>query len=266
MRSLNYSRPGSLSEALQCLRDNPQAKVLAGGQTLLPALKLRLAAPSRLIDLQGIKELRGITVTGRRLTVPAMTTHAELASNDQVRSILPSLTELAGSIGDRMVRNMGTIGGSVANNDPAADYPAALLGLNATLVTTSRRISAADFFRDLYETALTENELVTAVEFQAVNRAGYVKFKHPASRFAIVGVFVAETEEGPRVAVTGAGSVVFRIPEYERVLEEGFHPEMINGVEAKFGPLNSDMHASEEYRRSLVPEITRRAIAHALQV
>jgi aerobic carbon-monoxide dehydrogenase medium subunit len=266
MRSLNYSRPGSLSEVLQCLRDDPQAKVLAGGQTLLPALKLRLAAPSRLIDLQAIRELRGIAVTGQRLTVGALTSHAEVASNDQVRGFAPALAELAGSIGDRMVRNMGTIGGSVANNDPAADYPAALLGLNATIVTTSRRISAAEFFRDLYETALTGDELVKAVEFQAVKRAGYVKFKHPASRFALVGVFVAETEEGPRVAVTGAGSVVFRVPEYEHALAKSFHPEMIRGGAAKFGQLNSDMHASEEYRRSLIPEITRRALAHALQV
>jgi aerobic carbon-monoxide dehydrogenase medium subunit len=265
MRSLKYSCPSSLSEVMSALRSDPDAKVLAGGQTLLPALKLRLAAPSRLIDLQGIAELRGISVKSGRVIVAAMMAHAQVAANEQLRSLAPVLAAVAGCIGDRMVRNMGTIGGSIANNDPAADYPAALLGLNATVVTTSRRIPATEFFQNLYQTALSEQELVKAVEFPAARRAAYVKFKHPASRFALVGVFVAETEEGPRVAVTGAGSVAFRVPEYERALTKAFHPGSIDGVAVKFKALNSDMHASAEYRASLIPEIARRALVHAVQ-
>jgi aerobic carbon-monoxide dehydrogenase medium subunit len=265
MRSLNYYRPTLLSEVLNALRDDPQAKVLAGGQTLLPALKLRLAAPSRLIDLQGIDELRGIVVNGSRIRIAAMTPHAQVASHDDVLRLLPALAAVAGCIGDRMVRNMGTIGGSIANNDPAADYPAALVGLNATVVTTSRRIPAAAFFQDLYQTALSDSELVTAVEFPISRRAAYVKFKHPASRFALVGVFVAETEEGPRAAVTGAGSVVFRVPEYENALTKAFRPEAIVGVSAKFESLMSDMHGSAEYRAHLIPEIARRALVKAEQ-
>jgi carbon-monoxide dehydrogenase medium subunit len=265
MHSLKYSRPSSLSEVLSVLRSDPLAKVLAGGQTLLPALKLRLAAPSRLIDIQGIAELRGISVTGKCITVAAMMAHAQVAADDRLRAFAPALAAVAGCIGDRMVRNMGTIGGSIANNDPAADYPAALLGLNATVVTTSRRIPAPKFFENLYQTALGEQELVKAVEFPAARRAAYVKFRHPASRFALVGVFVAETEEGPRVAVTGAGSVAFRVPEYERALTTRFVPESIDGVAVNFEDLNSDMHASAEYRASLIPEIARRALVRALQ-
>jgi aerobic carbon-monoxide dehydrogenase medium subunit len=265
MRSLKYSRPGSLSEVLIALRSDSEAKVLAGGQTLLPALKLRLAAPSRLIDLQDIAELRGIAIKGNRLIIAAMMAHAQVAADDRVRRVAPALAAVAGCIGDRMVRNMGTIGGSIANNDPAADYPAALLGLNAIVVTTSRRIPATEFFENLYQTALREQELVTAVEFPAARRAAYVKFRHPASRFALVGVFVAETDEGPRVAVTGAGSVAFRVPEYERALTKRFRPESIDGIAVNFAELNSDMHASAEYRASLIPEIARRALVHALQ-
>jgi carbon-monoxide dehydrogenase medium subunit len=265
MRSLKYSCPSSLSEVLSALRSDPEAKVLAGGQTLLPALKLRLAAPSRLIDLQNIAELRGISIKSGRVTVAAMMVHAQVAADEQLCSLAPALAAVAGCIGDRMVRNMGTIGGSIANNDPAADYPAALLGLNATVVTTSRRIPAAEFFQNLYQTALSEQELVKAVEFPAARRAAYVKFKHPASRFALVGVFVAETEEGPRVAVTGAGSVAFRVTEYERALTKAFDPGSIDGVAVKFDALNSDMHASAEYRASLIPEIARRALVRAVQ-
>jgi carbon-monoxide dehydrogenase medium subunit len=265
MRSLNYSRPGSLADALCALRNDPQSKVLAGGQTLLPALKLRLSAPSTLIDLQAIDELRGVVAGGGRITVAAMTSHAELAADESVRKLAPALSALAAGIGDRMVRNMGTIGGSIANNDPAADYPAALLAMNAIVVTTSRRIAAEDFFRDLYGTALAADELVKAVEFPAARRAAYVKFRHPASRFALVGVFVADTGEGPRVTVTGAGSVAFRVHEYEQALGKGFREDAIAGVTANFGSLNSDMHASDEYRRNLIPEIARRAILRALQ-
>jgi carbon-monoxide dehydrogenase medium subunit len=260
MRTFRYSRPGSLSEVISSLRADSQAKLLAGGQTLLPALKLRLAAPSHLIDLQGISELRGITIKENRIRVAAMTTHAQVAADDNVRKLIGSLAAVAGGIGDRMVRNMGTLGGSVANNDPAADYPAALVGLNATVVTNSRRIPAAKFFRGLYETALVEDEIVTAVEFTAARRASYLKFKQPASRFALVGVFVADTDEGPRVAVTGAGSAVFRVPEYETALKTSFRAEALGGVSAQFGSLNADLHASAEYRASLIPEITRRAL------
>jgi aerobic carbon-monoxide dehydrogenase medium subunit len=260
MRAFKYSRPGSLAEAIRIMRADPQAKLLAGGQTLLPALKLRLAAPSQLIDLQGIGELRGITIKGNRVKISAMTTHAQVAADDQVRRMIGSLADMAGVIGDRMVRHLGTLGGSVANNDPAADYPAALVGLNATIVTNSRRIPAGEFFRGLYETALVEDEIVIAAEFAAARRASYFKFRHPASRFALVGVFVAETDEGPRVAVTGAGSVVFRVPEYEKALRTSFRAEALAGVSAQFDSLNSDLHASAEYRESLIPEITRRAL------
>lgn len=264
MRSLTYSRPSSLSEAVQILRNDPQAKALAGGQTLLPALKLRLSAPSRLVDLQGIDELRGLAISGSRVTVGAMTSHAELAGDASVKRLAPALSAVAAGIGDRMVRNMGTLGGSIANNDPAADYPAVLLGLNAIVITTSRRIAACDFFRNLYETALAGDELVKAVEFPATQRAAYVKFKNPASRFALIGVFAADTEEGVRVTVTGAGSMAFRITEYEQALTENFKADAIDGIAAEFGSINSDIHASDAYRRSLIPELARRAIQRAL--
>jgi carbon-monoxide dehydrogenase medium subunit len=266
MRALSYLRPKSLATALQALSEDPQAKFLAGGQTLLPALKLRLAAPTRLIDLQAIAELRGVSVAARHLQIGAMTTHAEVARDADVCRLLPALGALAGGIGDRMVRNLGTLGGSIVNNDPAADYPAALVGLNAVVVTTRRRLPASKFFRGLYETALDADELVTAVEFPVARRAAYVKFKNPASRFAIVGVMVAETDEGPRVAVTGAGSVPFRVPAYERALSRNFCAQALEGVVTEFGALNSDLHASAEYRAHLIPEITRRAALEAARV
>jgi carbon-monoxide dehydrogenase medium subunit len=260
MRAFTYSRPASLSEVISILRVDPQAKLLAGGQTLLPALKLRLAAPSRLIDLQGIGELRGITVRGNRVRIAAMSTHAQVAADDNVRRLVGSVAAVAGGIGDRMVRNMGTLGGSIANNDPAADYPAALVALNATVVTNSRQIPAEEFFKGLYETALDDHEIVTAVEFIAARRASYLKFRQPASRFALVGVFVADTDEGPRVAVTGAGSGVFRVPEYEAALKTSFRSDALRGISARFASLNADLHASAEYREALIPEIARRAL------
>ena len=261
MRAVNYFRPSTLAEAIKALKDDAGAKLLAGGQTLLPALRLRLAAPSLLVDLQDVAELRGVTIVGKAVRVGAMTTHAQLAGDTQVRRILPGLANLAAGIGDRMVRNMGTVGGSVANNDPAADYPASLLALEGTVITNGRRIPASQFFRGLYETALEEGEIVTAVEFGVVRRGTYLKFRSPASRYAVVGVFIADTESRPRVAVTGAASSVFRVPEYEAALQKGFRADALDAVAAAFPALGGDVHASSEYRANLIPVIARRALA-----
>ncbi|HVB34745.1 MAG TPA: xanthine dehydrogenase family protein subunit M [Patescibacteria group bacterium] len=265
MRHFEYSRPTSLADAQKILREDPEAKALAGGQSLLPVLRMRLAAPTRLVDLQDIRELRGVSVRGRTVSIAAMTTHAEIGESADVQRAAAGLAMLAGGVGDPMVRNMGTIGGAVANNDPAADYPGGLLGLDAVVVTTGRRIAAADFFTGLYETALEAGELVTAVEFNAPRRAAYAKFRHPASGFAIVGAFVAETDKGPRVAITGAGATAFRVPAYEQALARSFRPESLAGVSAEFDSLNSDRHAPAEYRASLIPEMVRRALVLALQ-
>ena len=264
MRSLSYRRAATVAEAQSALRADPEARVLAGGQTLLPALKLRLAAPSCLVDLQGVDELRGVTIKGTTIAIGAMTTHAQVASDSGVRRLIPALAALAGGIGDRMVRHMGTLGGSVANYDPAADYPAALLALDATVVTSERRIAAGKFFRGLFETALEEHELIRAVEFPAAPQAAYVKFRHPASRFALVGAFVAMTDHGSRVAITGTGTGVFRVPEFERALDSAFGAEAIRGVAAQLPVFGADLHASAEYRASLVPEMVRRALVQAV--
>ena len=264
MRAVNYYRPNSLAEAIKALKDDAEARLLAGGQTLLPTLKLRLAAPSLLVDLQGLAELRGIAVVGKAVRVGAMTTHAQLAHDAQVQRALPGLANLAADIGDRMVRNMGTVGGSVANSDPSADYPAALLALDGTVITNGRRIPAGQFFRGLYETALEAGEIVTGVEFAAVRRSAYLKFRSPASRYAIVGVFIADAESGPRVAVTGAASSAFRVPEYEAALNKGFRANALDAVAASFPALGGDVHASSEYRADLIPIIARRALAALL--
>lgn len=265
MRHFEYSRPASLAEAQTTLREDPEAKALAGGQSLLPVLKLRLGAPSRLVDLQDIRELRGISVQGNTVRIAAMTTHAEIGQSAGVERKAPGLAMLARGVGDPMVRNMGTIGGAIANNDPAADYPAGLLALDAVVVTTERRIAAADFFTGLYETPLVAGELVTAVEFNAPRRAAYVKFRHAASGFAVVGAFVAETDRGPRVAITGAGATAFRVPAYEAALAKSFRPGSLTGISVQFESLNSDQYAPAEYRASLIPEMVRRALVLALQ-
>ncbi|MBU3649732.1 MAG: carbon monoxide dehydrogenase, partial [Limnohabitans sp.] len=208
MYAFEYQRPSQLDEALRAIAAGGQA--LAGGQTLIASLKQRLAAPETLIDLGQIAALQGIRLAGNRLVIGAMARHAEVAAHPLVRERLPALAELAGGIGDRQVRAMGTLGGSVANNDPAACYPSAVLALGATVVTSQRTLAADDFFQGVYTTALGADELITAIEFPLPKRAAYAKFRQPASRFALIGVFVAETDAGVRVAITGAGNGVFR--------------------------------------------------------
>jgi len=257
-----YRRPGSLAEALDALQAAPEGRFLAGGQTLLPTLKQRLASPSDLIDLAEIAELRGIATDGDAVVIGAMTRHADVAASADVQGKIPALAALAGDIGDRQVRNRGTIGGSVANNDPAADYPAACLALGATIKTSTREIAADDFFTGLFETALGEDELVTSVRFPAPVKAAYMKFKNPASRYAIVGVFVARAADGVRVAVTGAGAGgVFRVPEMESALAANFSASAIEGIVIPPDDLNSDIHAGAEYRAHLVGVMARRAVA-----
>ena len=263
MHPFNYQNPKSLVESVAALAKGGDAKLLAGGQSLIAAMKLRLSAPTDLIDLGGIKELGGIRLEGGGITVGAMTRHAEVARSKDVQARIPALASLAGSIGDRMVRNMGTLGGSLAHNDPVADYPAAVLGLNATVQTNQRRIAADDFFVGMFETALQAGEIIVSVSFPVPRRAAYVKFKNPASRYAIVGVFVADTDSGVRVAVTGAASSVFRIAEMEQALGANWSPDAVAGISVSPANLNSDMHASAEYRAHLVTVMARRAVEAA---
>jgi carbon-monoxide dehydrogenase medium subunit len=265
MYEFNYHKVGSIADAAAMLSKLPEARPLAGGQTLIAALKLRLTSPSDVVDLSGIKELSGIKVDGGGVSIGAMTTHAAVATSREVMKAIPALARLAGSIGDRMVRNMGTIGGSVANNDPAADYPAALAGLGATIVTNKRKIAADQFFTGMYQTALEPGEIITSILFPIAKRASYMKFKNPASRYAIVGVFVAETGSGVRVAVTGAGPCVFRVPEMEKALGKSFSPDAMAGIKVPAANLNSDMHASAEYRSHLVSVMAKRAVEQAIK-
>jgi len=223
-------------------------------------MKHRLASPSDLIDLGGIAELQGISVEGDRLVIGAMTTHATVAASAEVRSMIPALASLAGNIGDPAVRNRGTIGGSVANNDPAADYPAALIGLGATIKTTSREIAADDFFTDMFETALEDDEIIVSISFPKPQAAAYMKFENPASRYAIVGVFVARTAEGVRVGVTGATSCAHRGMRIEEALNQDFSPAALDQVQLPVEKMNSDIHASPEYRAHLVKVMTKRAV------
>ena len=263
MYQFTFERPTSLADATR-LAANGNARVLAGGQTLLASMKLRLANPEQLIDLGAIPELAGIRREGNAVVIGAMARHADVAANADVRSAIPALADLAGVIGDRQVRAMGTLGGSVANNDPAACYPAAVLALNATVQTTQRKIAADDFFQGLFTTALKEGELITAVSFPAPKRAAYMKFKNPASRFALVGVFVAQTDSGVRVAVTGGGNGVFRHTGLEQALTKNFSPDAVAGVKVDPSTLSSDLHASAAYRANLVSVLTQRAVAKAL--
>ncbi len=246
--------------AVEARNNADDGQYLAGGQTLIPVLKQRLAMPSALIDLAGISDLKGISVDTETITIGAMTTHAEVAANADVRRLIPALADLAGGIGDPQVRNRGTIGGSVANSDPAADYPAAVLGLGATIRTDRREIAAGDFFTDLFETALEDGELITSVTFPVVEAAAYVKFDNPASRFAIVGVFVCKGSDGVRVAVTGAGPCVFRAEAIENAFSADFSPESLDDVSLAADGLNADMHASADYRAHLIGVLARRAV------
>jgi aerobic carbon-monoxide dehydrogenase medium subunit len=263
MYAFEYHRPETLSAAVGDLA-NPDAKVLAGGMTLLPTMKQRLASPAALIDLRNVRELAVIAREGDNLVIGAMARHAEVAQSSVVQAAIPALASLAGAIGDPHVRNMGTIGGSLANNDPAADYPAAALALGATIVTNTRRIAAPDFFTGLFETALEAGELITEVSFPMPQRAAYEKFRNPASRYAMVGVFVAKTADGVRVAVTGAGaSGVFRAEEFEAALNANFSPAALEGVSVSASGLNSDMHADADYRAHLIGVMAKRAVAAA---
>src|SRR6185436_8888890 len=252
MQAFNYAKPSSLADAGRAA-GAADAKLLAGGQSLLAAMKLGLAAPSALVDLAGLKELQGISVSGGVVKIGAMTTHAAVAASKEVQQAIPALAALAGGIGDRQVRNRGTLGGSIAKNDPAADYPAAALGLGATINTSKRKIAADAFFKGLFETALSTGELITSVSFPIPKKAGYAKFKNPASRFAIVGVFVAQTATGARVAVTGAGAGgVFRVKAMEDALAKSWSPQAVRGILVPAGDLQSDLHASADYRSQLV--------------
>jgi carbon-monoxide dehydrogenase medium subunit len=264
MYEFTYHRAASVADAAAKVAANPDAKLLAGGQTLIAAMKLRLAAPPELVDLSAVTELKGISIDGAGLVIGAMTRHAEVAASSDVTQRIPALAKLAGGIGDPMVRNMGTIGGSLATSDPAADYPAAALGLGATIRTNQRSIAADGFFLGMYETALQPGELIVDVRFPVPQRAGYVKFSNPASRYAIVGVFVSQGPAGTRVAVTGAGPSVFRVPDMEQALSRRFAADAVANVRIAAEPLNSDLHASAEYRAHLVTVLARRAVEQAL--
>ncbi len=260
MQAFEYAKPASLADAAKGAAKSG-AKLLAGGQTLLAAMKLGLAAPERLLDLGGVAELKGITVGGGTVRIGAMTTHAEVAAHAGVAKAIPALATLAGNIGDRQVRNRGTLGGSLANNDPAACYPAAVLGLGATVHTDRRTIAADDFFKGLYQTALAEGEVITAVSFPVPTKAAWQKFKQPASRFSLVGVFVSQGPQGTRVAVTGAGACVFRAAALEKKLAASWSAAALNGATVSAAGLNSDLHGSAEYRAALVPVLASRAVA-----
>ncbi|MGZ6016316.1 MAG: FAD binding domain-containing protein, partial [Phenylobacterium sp.] len=265
MQAFDYRRPTTLGEALALLETDPEAMPLAGGMTLIPTLKQRLAAPSLLVDLSAIQALKAITEEGGSIRLGAMVTHGEVARSPVVRKAIPALAELAGGIGDPHVRNRGTAGGSVANADPAADYPAAVVGLGATVVTSRREIAGDDFFTGLFETALQPAELVTAVHFPIPDAAAYVKFPNPASRYAMVGVFVARFGAEVRAAVTGAAPSVFRLIVTEAALEQRFSPDVIGEeVEAAMDALNADGHAPADYRAHLIAVMARRAVAACL--
>ncbi len=261
MYALNYVKAKSVKEAAEFLARNPEAKLLAGGMTLIPTLKQRLARPTHLVDIGQLAELRKLEAKGGTLTIGAGMKHHDVATSAVVKKAIPALAGLAGEIGDPQVRNRGTIGGSVANNDPAADYPAAVLGLGATVVTTRRSIAADDFFQGLFATALEDGELVVRVEFPVPKRAAYSKFPHPASGYAMAGVFIAQTAAGVRVAVTGAGPGVFRWKEAEAALAKGLKPAALEGIKLDSSEFNSDIHADRDYRANLVRVMAKRALA-----
>ncbi|HUK00581.1 MAG TPA: xanthine dehydrogenase family protein subunit M [Stellaceae bacterium] len=259
-----YHRPATVAEAVARLRDSEEARPLAGGQTLIPTLKQRLASPDALVDLKGIDGLDAIAAEGDGLRIGALTRHACVAASPLVQDLIPALARLAAGIGDPQVRNRGTLGGSIANNDPASDYPAALVGLGAVIGTSERRIAAEDFFTGLFETDLEPGEIVTEVWFPRPRRAGYAKFPNPASRYALAGVFVADAAAGIRVAVTGAGPCVFRLAEAERLLSTSFVPAALEPLRVPATGLNADIHADANYRAHLVAVMAQRAVTAAL--
>jgi carbon-monoxide dehydrogenase medium subunit len=263
MENFNYHRPAKVADAVKAMKKAKDGKFMSGGMTLLPTMKQGLATPSDLIDLSGLKN-SGASASSSAVTIKAGTTHADVAGSSAVRKAIPALAVLAASIGDPHVRNRGTIGGSIANNDPAADYPAACLGLGATIKTSDRKIAADKFFTGMFSTALKDTEVVTELEFPVPAKAGYAKFPNPASRYAMVGVFVAKLKDGSvRVAVTGAGAGVFRVAEMEKALAKDFSAKAIDGIKVPSKNLNSDMHASAEYRAHLVGVMAKRAVAAA---
>jgi len=260
MYALNYVKAKSVKEAAELLAANPEAKLLSGGMTLIPTLKQRLAKPSHLVDIGQLDELRGIEAKGGKLVVGAGAKHHDVATSGVVTKAIPALAELAGLIGDPQVRNMGTMGGSIANNDPAADYPAAVLGLNATIVTTRREIAADQFFKGMFATALADGEIIVRFEFPVPKSAAYSKFPHPASGYAMAGVMVADTAGGVRVAVTGAGPGVFRWKEAEAALATSMKAEALEGLALKSDDFNEDIHATRIYRANLARMMAKRAV------
>ncbi len=265
MYAFTFHRPQTVRQAAGLLTKNEDAKLLAGGQTLLPTMKLRLAGPPQIVDMTLIEGLSGIELSGRTLAIGAMTTHNDVNTSPVVAQAAPVLAKLAGMIGDPAVRHRGTIGGSVANNDPNADYPAACLGLGATIVTNKRRIKADDFFTGMFSTVLEPTEIVTKVIFPLPKKAAYQKFRNQASRFALVGVFVSKRGSEIRVAVTGAGSNgVFRVKSFEEALKKRFAPKSLEGMTIPAAGMNSDIHGSAEYRAHLVGVLARRAVAEAI--
>ncbi len=266
MYSFTFHRPETLRQAIALLSKNEDAKLLAGGHTLLPTMKLRLANPPQLIDLSKIEGLAGIALKGRTIEIGAMTRHNDVHTSPVVQQAAPVLAKLAGMIGDPAVRHMGTIGGSVANNDPTADYPAACLGLGATIITNKRRIKADDFFTGMFSTALEPTEIITKISFPLPKKAAYQKFRNQASRYALVGVFVGKRGSDIRVAVTGAGgNGVFRVKSFEDALKKRFSPKSLEGLTVSADGLNSDIHGSAEYRAHLIGVLARRAVAEALE-
>jgi carbon-monoxide dehydrogenase medium subunit len=264
MYGFQLHRPNNLAEAVALLGRDADSKALSGGQTLLPVIKQRLANPSALIDLAKVPELRGVTAEGDGLRIGAFTRHAEVAESDAVRNAIPALAVLAGGIGDPHVRNMGTLGGSIANADPAADYPAAILALKAKIRTDRREIDGDGFFTGLFETALQPGELVVSVRFATPQKAAYVKFDNPASRFALVGVLVARYADGVRVGVTGAGPSAFRATDLEKALSASFATGSTAGAKIVAAGLNADLHASAEYRAHLIGVAAKRAVEACL--
>ena len=264
MYAFKFERPTTLRQAVNLLAKNEEGKLLAGGHSLIPVLKLRLASPSMLVDLSQVAGLSGIEVTPRAVVIGAMTRHADVANSKELQAAMPGLAAVPGSIGDPHVRNVGTIGGSLANNDPNADYPAAVLGLGATVITTKRRIPADEYFRGMFETALESDEIITKVSFPLVSKAGYAKFRNPASRYAMVGVFVAKRGSEIRVTVTGAGEGgVFRWPEAEAALKARFAPKSLDGLKHTAKGINGDIHADAEYRAHLIGVMAKQAVAQA---
>jgi len=266
MYQLTHRRPDTIAEASEMLAADPDAKILAGGMTLIPSLKHRLSQVTRLIDLSSIGGLSDISVVDGSLRIGALATHHDVARSEVVRREIPALADLAAAIGDSQVRNRGTLGGSVANNDPAADYPSAALALDAHIVTNHREIRAENFFLSLFTTALEESEIVVALEFPIPATAGYAKLPNPASRYAIVGVFCAQFATGCRVAVTGAGNCVFRWHEAEARLKQSFSVASIDGLILDAAELNSDLHADATYRAHVAGAMLEDAIARAIKI